>query len=782
MSQNSPEGDTSAIDLNQTRAEEQFQFAEGLRQREFYDLAAREYEKVVTDFSTSDKVPNANYFQAECLWRLGDTEKAIALLDELRTRYQDQAIGQRALIKLATILFETGKLKYASQLLRYAYETPIFKGEVRESVIYYLGVIAVKDEQFPEATSLFSEIVSKKPTEAHAYHPYALLQLGYLNLNLGRSDQASRYFDRLSENAHVPEPVVEEALFQRGEIAYLKGNYLTAAESYTRLLHDYPEGRFLDNAWLKRNRSYLNLRNYQKIIDLFSERTAQDLPVSDESLYIHGLALVNLGYCQQAEAVLHDLTSRFPESDYQVYAEYELIQCHFNGKSFDDGLARIKIFKEKFDDSKLISDVYFLEGQLLLNMDRLTTAVQALEAGLARFGAPWAYYDDAAVALGDTYRKLKEYKKAAESYMKLLISNSYAHPAQALFLAAHSESLAGDGLAAFSAYEWIIRDYRQSSEAPLALLAMAEIRIRDRAYADAIEILQRYFVEFSEHESAIKAIYLRGMVYYAIEEFDAAVSDLREFVGKTASHENIDHNQAKLILVYSLWESKNEKEGLEIFAEILQGDEQGRKAIAPYFLDAAAIRFIDLNNFRMAENCLTLMKENSDPKVGFLGMIGLGKIALKKGDLDAAEKLFYDLKIKTRKFPAIRGLTLSYLGETLRLLGRADEAHIAFQEALKLEINEDYARIQVRLGLARLYFEQQNLDEALRFAISVFVLFNDRELTPRAMLLAVQILAQQGKENEAKTTYDELEERYPAALAYFRSREDSRTLFLKQFE
>ena len=73
--------------------------------------------------------------------------------------------------------------------------------------------------------------------------------------------------------------------------------------------------------------------------------------------------------------------------------------------------------------------------------------------------------------------------------------------------------------------------------------------------------------------------------------------------------------------------------------------------------------------------------------------------------------------------------------------------------------------------------ENKDFDNALRYAISVYVLYDHSTLASESMLIAIKTLLAQDRVEDAQKTYQELEARFPVKLAAFKSDLDNAQIF-----
>ena len=761
--------------IDQQKAYEQYQFAEGMRSRQFYDLAATEYAKLVTDYSDFDYLPEAFFYWGECLRLDSQNDKAIEAFYQLRKRYPDHVLALQAAVNLATIFIETGKFDRAIQVLTESLNRKNPDLKIGEAISYFLGEAYRKKENYDIALDFFSKISSKQIDPAYQYRSYALLNMGYLHRNLANTNTAIECFDRLVKDPAVPNSVKEESLFQLGDIASSNAKYEQATAYFERILNDYPDGRFAQQAKVNNGWALLQQKRYKDLLRFLDPTLPENIPNTAEPLYIYGLGLK---LTQQIEAALETyarLAEKFPYDKFKVYADYDSIECLYELKKFDRCLEKIEGFLKTFLDHELTSDVIYYKGRCFLALQQKREATKIYEKALTKFGVEWIHAEEVLLILADIYREMDHFKQAAETYLQLLNVNDSDLKAKSLMWAAECQSLAGANEVAAQNYVQVIDDYPEEPEVPLALVKLAELWTTAEEYATAIEYLDRYLLTYSGHELEAKALYLRGALNYYLGKYDQAIIGLKQSLNYKTFTEK-DH--AQLFLAYTLWELNKEQQSLAYLADLLKNKSVVLKDnLIPELLSEMGHKYLEMNDLAAAEKCFILLSESPDAMLNLRGLLGLGKVEQRKENFDKAVEIFYGLKSKTAQHPELRGISLAYLGESLRLSGKLDEAFVIFKEASSLVYDDSKAKALVRLGIARIHFENKEYEEALRYAISVYVLYDDPELAPEAMLIAIKILVDQKRQEEAQSTYHELKERYPEALALFNTEKENADLF-----
>ena len=135
-------------------------------------------------------------------------------------------------------------------------------------------------------------------------------------------------------------------------------------------------------------------------------------------------------------------------------------------------------------------------------------------------------------------------------------------------------------------------------------------------------------------------------------------------------------------------------------------------------------------------------------------------------------------RVKSERDPAIRAFTEALatgaataygaeaalrLGELLTESGRYDEASARLNEAATRAASPDLLglRAHAYAGLARNADLKGDTEAALRYYMSVGILFEDAALVPEALSRAAALLDKLGRGAEAQAVRDELRNRYP---------------------
>ena len=761
--------------------EEQYRWGEGYYIRKQYSQAAEKFKDVVRNFPTFDKRDKACFFWAESHRRNDELDKALSVFMALLKNFPQSQYAHRGTVIMGSILLDQQRNDEALKVLRTADKMNL-NVDIREEVNYFLGLALSRLGADEDAMNAFRKLPATFDAE-HQYRPYAVLNAAYLLRKLNRVGEARTSFTVLAEGENVSDTIREESIFQLADIAFGSEDYDEASRWFERLIADFPKGSFAQRARLNYAWSLYNNSKHQELVNLMKDAPADELTV--DIRYLLGSASKHLNMYQVALDHMLVILNEHPKTKYASYSQFDVLECHYRLKQYEETIQTARGFVEKFPDHQNAADASYFLAQSLYQLNRLDEAATAFEKLLAEYADDWDYKEDALFILAEVYEKSGDPAKGAATLRQVLELENAEFAERALLMAAEAELRANNPQQAIADYQAFIDRFGNSEQLAGAIINMAEIETRQEEYEKAIALLEQFLGKFEGHHFVPRAHYMRGSLNYRLSKFEQAISDLRqasEFPGFP------ERDYARLVMAYALWElsqekkdSKTEKEALDLFAELLNV-ENVKGDFVPEILVVIGERYVQLNDYATARRCYQLLTENQHLVTRLHGKLGLAKIAFSQEEWQTARELFFEVRKDAGEDIELRGEALSYLGETLRMLGandevRLEEARVIFDSGLALHLDSPTTKSRLRLGLAKVLFAQGNDDGALDWASSVYIIYNDASMAPDAMFMAMRIMVKRGDLKTARAVRKELGDRFPGKLATFENKADYAELF-----
>ncbi len=763
---NSPDESQADDVANQNNVIERFRFADGLIRRGYFDMAEKEFLQLLTDNHSSNLIPNILFKLGDCLRQADKLDDSVEILSRLKEEFPNHSYSQKAAIIIANICIESGRLEKAESELTSIINATGISEIITESANYYLGVIYNLKSDHEKSIAYFSTLSDKPFSENHVYRPYAVLNLALLYKNLDNFNKSLEYLKRLYNSENIPKSIKEEALFQLAELEKTKGAKENAIFYYDQLLKNYPTSAFATNALAGRAWVLLNLGDYKKLIQLLIEHSRLISENNDELIYLRGLSLKHLNRFKSALTDFIEIVDKFKNSGYRLFSFYYAIDCLYEVDRYDELIVRANSFVEEFPENELAINVLFLQCQALISGNQKADALSLLHRISISYKDELSGNSESLLHLAKLFTSLGKYKEAALVYRNLAAKAGVDHQFQFLMNAAECEILGNDFSEAYDLYQSLLSLDLPKTVAPKVLMKMTEIRIRQKAEKDAIVILDGLIQDYPADKRLGRAQYLRGTLHYYLGNIENAIIDL-QYVVSDARIEELEI--AKLYLAYSLWIKQRKSESLNLFSDLLRKNKVIEDNLAADLIKEVGYEFIKINHYDDAEKCFLLLQYSSDYVTSLQGELGIAEIEFSKGNFAKSKDLFYKLKQSSRREIDVYGICLSYLGESLVQLNKSDEAFILFEEALNLNFDNSAARSRCRYGIGFIYDKNDDLENALRYAMSVFVLFDNNNYVPSSMILSAKVLYKLNRFTEMNEILSDLAMRYPSHFNEYKS-------------
>ena len=750
------------------RDNERVRFADGLYSRGMYELAAAEYEAYLRDFPKGEQAAVAHFRLGESYRRLDrklDAEKQFRLVF---TGYPESEFRHRAGFKRAGIFMDVGRYPAAAQLFREVIKgNP--PGDMTSASLYFLGEALIKSEKPREAVAALEQL--RQEYSSSEFHDYALLKLAslYSEQMVGADreegeDERGPADDKMNEVLALYGTVIEkpssdrvaaEALFQMAGLHFRRGEYVRSAGIYKRLLTEHPsdkragEGR-LTAAWAAHNAGL-----YADALRTVGEALKGDVgDAHAEWLYLKANSERQLMKNKTAAATYALLLKRFGESRFANPARYERALTFYKmGK-----------FAETIDEagkvaltSQLTKDVYWLlaESHAALEQD---DAVQYYRLIVKE-------YPDSDVCRDATYRLARhlqlqgEHKEAARYYHAVAekFPDSDLTP-QAMFAAACC--LAAAGMHAEAVRDWgvLIRDHASDSRVEDAVYqkAMSEIRIhRDE---DALGSLRELVKRFPGTEFLPDAHYWQGVILKEAGKLQDAEAELLAALESSPRKELERESRYQLGVI--LHKGGRSDEAADQFRPLLNSPLRAK-------FGAALLQWFSEYSFSKEryDDAIVSARQlvaGGDGRQVQIGWCLIGRACLAKGEMTEAEKAFRTVLSTDTASRAAAEAALR-LGEIMLERDDYDSSDAHFSDAAEMASSKSMLGIRAHsyAGLARTAKARGDLTTAVRYFMSVAILYDDAELVPECLYEAAMAFEKEGKTEERTGVIDELAERYP---------------------
>jgi len=739
------------------------QLADGLFRRNMLDLAAREYAALVETPGAPD-LDVVLFRLGECYRRLNRMDEANKAYQRLATEFPASAQVSRAKLQLALILMNAGgdSLAPAAEMFG-ALAAADIAPEVRPAALYHLSETLERMTRNADALARYQQVMKEFPDTD--YGMYAGLRAAWLLTQTGKPEDQRHamgvYLD-LTHKAKDPK-VAEEACYFAAQVALVSGRYEESANLFQMFQTKYPDSPRHATSALSKAWANLYSKRYKEAseaVDVALANTQLPSASREEALYVKANALNHLE--QRAEAVQFytQLIGAFPQGRFNVSAQYERVMVLYRDGKYEEVLAVSKQFVNP--PLELADDFYWVNAEAAMTLKQDSLVVQNCQLLVQKCpNSPFA--KDALYRLGRVMQKQEAWEAAAGWYRQ--VAERFPDDAlapKALFSAGVCMSRLGQAEAALRDWTALLTKYPSSDMVAETLYqkAMEELRLKSHRTASATldEILQR----FPGDKRKAEILYWRASIFRQLGETAEAEKMYLTALAATPSKEFEREIMLELGLI--LLQAGRKAEAANYFRQLLDAPIAERIGVdrLAWLAEFDYSQQQYDNAIRTANTLLALPSADKGWKQTAWTLIGRAHRA--KNERDPAMKAFTE-SLATGASTVYGTEAALCLGEMLADAGKHDEAAARLNEAAMRAAPKEQLRWRAMAygALARNAELKGDAEGALRYYISVSILFDDPVIVPHAMAKAAALLDKLGRGGEASTMREELKARYPKA-------------------
>ncbi|MBX7126584.1 MAG: tetratricopeptide repeat protein [Cyclobacteriaceae bacterium] len=298
-----------------------------------------DWSQAITMFDKSMTVPTDKAIAAACLFWRGEAQSALRQYDPAIGSYQ-QAVNMELKDPelMASLRYGLGyaffNLQQFDKALFHFRELSKYPtdGSIQQDGLLRLGDCYYVAKSYTEAVAAYKRAIQLRASESD----YAYLQAGVIEGILRQYDAAAGDLDRVIRD--FPQSKYwDEAVYQRGQLDFGRGNYASAASAFSRLLGSGKPGtRFTPLAHLRRAASYFNLKDYNRTADDYI-RVLTDYPAvaADQDVLLPLQEALNLaGRSQEFDGYLAKFKTANPNAKGVESVEFESARNYYFNQDY----------------------------------------------------------------------------------------------------------------------------------------------------------------------------------------------------------------------------------------------------------------------------------------------------------------------------------------------------------------------------------------------------------------------------------------------------------------
>jgi tetratricopeptide (TPR) repeat protein len=727
-----------------------FRIGECYMQQRQLTQAASYYEEVVNRYPSSEGAPSAAYRLGAMTFNQAMNEanagnKAAAVpglkaavkyfnFSEARTPIPEAKLA--AQYNKSRVYEQLGDTKLQIEALKSIIAVnDKTKNPYLETALLTLGNLRLGTDQKSESLDAFTQLV--KESTDNAIVSDASLRAAVIYAEMNKPDEAIAMFQKALSLPETGQESRGIALVGLIQALNAKGDYDGVIDFYNRNSEALPPGASRPRMLLLVGHAYRQRKSYARAVEVYLivEQYHRDTDEAFEAGYwkLYCFYLLNdrdLGEFSNAFITRYSAT----KGDHEFMSLARLIRADF---FFN---------KNEFDQASL--------SYVDLKIEKLP---EKLRPGTV-FNMAWAQAEAG------------RHQDAVGSFTKFL--NDYpghTFTAKALARRGLANKDARDLPKAKADFERVTTDFPQSDACEMAWLQLGFIAMDMKDAKGTVAAFETLLTKFPNSKAAAQAHYGIGRGYFDQKLYDKAIPALRRSIQIDSKFYMERASQMLMLCDYA----RHNAEDLAKTIDTYLGAKPGG-SVPPEILKWLGVKFFNAEEFDKAARYLELgctpdAPENTEPLI----WIYLGMAQLHTGHFDQSIQAA-DNYLKTDPDPGSKARALLTKGDAQLGKKAFDQAHETAKEALAF-VKDGKLQAELLILEGDIYTaegdalkEQGNVDAARakwqaaggKYAVPSQV-FEDREITPKALYKAAIALEKQGDTAQAEKLRQQLKERYP---------------------
>ncbi|MRY64362.1 tetratricopeptide repeat protein [Parabacteroides distasonis] len=622
------------------------------------------FEDFLNDFPNSKYADKVNDYLVEVYLTTKNYQAALNSIDKIKhpsTKILEAK--QDILFQLGTQAFTNMELDKAVDLFSRAISLGAYKLESRNDAYFWRGESYYRQGEYNKAISDYRTYLNntrQRNTDMYAlahynlgYSYFKLKEYGealnrfrqYVNLESNQQTPAyadaynrigdclfhNRQFAMAEENytraAQLQPSAGDYSVYQKGFLLGLQKDYKGKISVMDRLIREFPESQYVDDALFEKGRSYVLLDNNQAAAASF-EQLMRDFPQSSLARKAGvqlGLIYFNDNQPEKAADAYKSVISNYPGSEEAKVALQDLKSVYIELNDINSFAAYANSLggNVRFEVSEQDSLTYLAAEKLFMRGDNegarrsLTNYLQTFPQGAFSSNANF-YLASIAFAKKDLEEAKRLFSLVLESGDTKFREESWARKAEIEYLdkdyAAAMES--------FKHLQAVAENPENKEAAKLGLMRCAElIGQPQEALLAANDLLKEPKLS---PEIMSEARYVRAKAYISLKQENKALADLKEISKDTRT---IHGAEAKYLLAQLYYDNKDDKNAETVLMNFIENGTPHQYWLARGFILLADIYIRQGDDFQ-ARQYLTSLQNNykGDDEIAAMIEDRLGKL------------------------------------------------------------------------------------------------------------------------------------------------------------
>lgn len=489
---------------------------------------------------------------------------------------------------------------------------------------YNLGYSYFKQKEYSEALNRFRQYTDMEANQKAASLADAYNRIGDC---LYQNRQYAMAEENYTRAAQLQPSAGDYAVYQKGFLLGIQKDYKGKISMMDRLIREFPESQYVDDALFEKGRSYVLLDNNTASAQAF-EQLIKQFPQSSlarKGGIQLGLIYFNDNQPEKAAEAYKKVISDYPGSEEAKVALQDLKSVYIDLNDINSFATYANSLggNVRFEVSEQDSLTYLSAEKLFMRGDNegasrsLTNYLQSFPQG--------AFSSNANFYLASIAFAKKEYAEAKRLFALVLESGDTKFLEESVARKAEIEYLNKDynaALESFKRLQTVAESPENKEAARLGIMRCAQLTGQaNEALLAANELLKEPKLS---PELKAEAQYVRAKAYIDLKQENKALPDLKELSKDTRT---VHGAEAKYLLAQLYYDTNNDKEAEKVLMDFIENGTPHQYWLARGFIVLADVYIRQGDDFQ-ARQYLTSLQNNYKGDDDIAGMIDnrLGKL------------------------------------------------------------------------------------------------------------------------------------------------------------
>ena len=495
--------------------------------RYYYGYIAYKLEDYGMAESTLKKIADNDSYRAEISYYLLDIsfqsakfERCISIGKKLLTSAKKNEKSDISKI-VGESYFNLKKYKEAIPFLK---DYTGKKGKWNNTDFYQLGFAYYKQNDFENAIRYFNKIIDEKNYVSQNAYSY----LGECYLNLDKKTEALNAFKTASE-MDFNKNIKQDAALNYAKLSYEAGNpFKSVAEVLQNYLKAYPKSKASEEISTLVVSSFLHQQDYNGALVFLNKKKSKrnSALISEISLY-RGAQLFNDNQLKESLPFFIE-GKKATEASIKERAQYWEAETLYRLNKYQDALTKFSKLKNDLNSEKnefILIDYHI--GYSNFNLKDYKNASIAFNNFLKTEAKEKQLKNDALIRLGDCYFAMRNYKKAIDTYSKVL-EKTGSNSDYAQFQIGMSYGFLENNKLKIEALRYLVTNFKDSNLMDDSLFQLAStftiLKENKEAHLTYKRLIEKY-----PHSIFIPKAYVRqGLLYYNDDQNEKALEKFKK--------------------------------------------------------------------------------------------------------------------------------------------------------------------------------------------------------------------------------------------------------------